>query len=622
MTSVTITSVSFNADAGTLAGAVGGGNHANNANNANHTNHADHGNHANHSARAPADDMRDIGGQRNKQGGNASLNAVLDAMNIPEGIKDLLRKVLSDSSSANLPSEASAVDTMQKFQNANKDKLREISFDEMKDIASGKRDSIHGVKIPDDVKEAAKTYVANHGALFDKVESATNGKHDSKLGSGDPDHLNSSQLSKQPTTAGTGPDSFMRACANNHISPNEPDEYGAVKAMGKFQKDNDIKLISYDQLKDIASGKTTEINGKAIPDEVKDAAKAYVANNGALFDKVEAATDGKHDSKLGAGDPEQALKKGIVNVSPMSEKTAVGVMEEFQKNGGPKHINIDQMNDIASGKISSMGMKEVTPEVKAAAQAFVANHGALFDKMEAATDGKHDSRLGSGDADQARKKGIVLSDQAPSANQAPNAHQGPNAGQNAQRQPDDALAMLLGSRSKREPQNDDTLQMLLGGQQQGERSGPSVDGRPSAGGNANPAGEVKAVETMEKFQNNGGPKHINFDEMKDIASGKIKELGGKDIMPEVKAAAQTYVANHGALFDKMEAATDGKHDSKLGSGDPQQARNRDMVGSSDNKAADPFSSLQQLLSPGSAMSDEEREAAVENGDADWHAVLK
>lgn len=588
MTSVTIsTTVTYDTDT------TGGGNNGN------------YGNYGQH--QPPGDDSQDIGGQGNNKGGNGSVDAVLNNMNIPEGIKDLLRKVLAGSSGENLPSEASAVDTMQKFQNDHKDKLGLISYDQMKDIASGKTDQINGVKVPDDVKEAAKTYVANNGALFDKVESATNGKHDSQLGAGDPDHLDRSQLSQQPTQAGTGPDSFMRACANNHISPNEPEEYDAVKTMGKFQKDNDIKLISYDQMKDIASGKTTELNGKAIPDDVKDAAKAYVANNGALFDKVESATDGKHDSQLSAGDSEQAVKKGIVDVPPMSEKSAVSAMEDFQKNGGPGLVSYDQMKDIASGKISQLGGKDITPEVKAAAQAYVANNGALFDKIESATDGKHDSQLGAGDPEQARNKGISLSDQVPGNNN--NLNLGPN----------DSLHINID---------------ISGGNQGGNQhysfdvSGQQPPGGQSPAGGQNSASDTKAVETMEKFQKNGGPGLVSYDQMKDIASGKISELGGKEITPEVKAAAQAYVANNGALFDKMEAATDGKHDSQLGAGDPEQARKKDLVGMSDSKAVDtvdkfqnnPFAMMSVGMAPGSRISADQMQEMAEKGTLNGHKV--
>ncbi len=188
------------------------------------------------------------------------------------------------------------------------------------------------------------------------------------------------------------------------------------------------------------------------------------------------------------------------------ETKAVEKIEKFQNDGGPKHINIDQMNDIASGKISSLGGKEITPEVKAAAQVYVANNGALFDKMEAATDGKHDSRLGAGDAAQGRKKDLVGMSESKAM---------------------DTIANM---------QNDPASMMLKGIM-------------PGA--------------------------NISFDQMSEMATKGT--LNGANVSGEEKQAAQAYVANNGALFDKIESSTDGKHDSMLGRGDPEQARKADRL---------------------------------------------
>lgn len=517
------------------------------------------------------DESQDIGGCPKGKSGNPNIDAVLDNMAIPEGIKDMLRKLLAMEGEM-LPSEANAVNTMQKFQNDHKDKLGLISYDQLKDVASGKTDQINGVKVPDDVKEAAKAYVANNGALFDKVESAVTGKHDSLLSAADADKVDRSQLSRAPTIAGTSPESFMCACANGHISPNEPEEYDAVKTMGKFQKDNDIGLISYDQMKKIASGELTELNGKKIPEDVRDAAKTYVADHGALFDKVESANDGKHDSQLSAGDADKAIKNGSVAVPPMSEKGAVDTIEKFQKDGGPNLISADEMQGIAKGEITKLGGKEVTPEVRAAAQTYMANHGALFDKIEAAMDGKHDSKLGSGDPQKARDKGISLSDRVPGE------HKGEHKGRPGGDGPLKIEIDISGKDGKSHYSID------LGGP-------PSHHGKPGPGEQRS-AADTRAVETIEKFQRDGGPGLISYDDLKGIASGDIKKLGGKEVTPEVKAAAQAYVADNGALFDKIESAATGKHDSQLSADDASRAREKDQVGMSDGKAVDTVAALQ------------------------------
>ncbi|EJN02962.1 hypothetical protein [Herbaspirillum sp. YR522] len=514
-------------------------------------------------------DMNDIGANKPKNGNNSTdVEALLDKMNVPDSMRDFFRKIFSQSNSgSNLPSEASAVNTMQQFQKKNDIGL--ISYDQMKGIANGDITELNGKQIPPEVKKAAEAYVANNGALFDKVESATDGKHDSQLGAGDPDHFDRSQLSTQPTQSGLNPDTFMHACANNHVSPNNPEEYDAVKDMAKFQKDNKIGLISYDDMKGIANGDIKELNGKPIPDNIKDAAEVYTRNNGALFDKIESSVTGKHDSQLSAADGDKSIKDGTVSVPPMSEKGAVDAMEKFQKDNDIGLISYDQLKGIASGDITKINGKDVTPEAKRAAEAYVANNGALFDKIENATDGKHDSQLGAGDPEEARKKGVPLSDQVPTSQQGNNditIRIDPPTGQNGQN-----------------------------GQNGDYTFNPPANGNGNGNGNGQKTGmdDTKAVETVEKFQKDNKIGLISYDEMKGIANGDITELHGKTITPEMKQAAQAYVADNGKLFDKMESSTDGKHDSQLGAGDPKAARAKNELGMTDEKAVSTIEDFQQ-----------------------------
>ena len=509
---------------------------------------------------AESQDSNDICGHgQNKQKGN-NLEALLDASGMPESLKMLLRNILGGQPDETLPSQASAVDTMQKYQKDNKIGL--ISFDQMNEMAT--KGTLNGKAVPENVQDAAKTYVANNGALFDKVESATTGKHDSLLSAADADNVDHSQLSHQPTPSGITPSSFMKGVLDGHISPNKPDDYESVKTMEKYQKDNKIGLISYDQMLEMANKGT--LDGKHVPEEVQDAAKHYTANNGALFDKLESATNGKHDSKLSAGDAEEAVKKGIISAPPLSQAGAMDTMEKYQKDNKIGLISYDQMLEMA--KKGTLNGKEVPPEVQQAAKTYVANNGALFDKIEAATDGKHDSKLGAGDPEKAREKGIAPTDYT-----------------------------SRGNHGSDTPVN---------GTYSPER--PNQPRNTNGGGQDAPVANNKAVETMESYQRANKIDLISFDQMKEMATKGTRD--GKPVPPAVQDAAKTYVANNGALFDKVESATNGKHDSKLSAGDAVQARDKGIVQMSDAKAVDTIHKLQSSpMGPGLISYDQMKEMA-------------
>jgi len=519
--------------------------------------------------RGASQDSFDIGGGHNCHGqGGSDIDRLLKQLGVPESLRPLLAKALGGMQGGDgLPSATSAVGTMQQFQRDNNIKL--LSYDQMKEMAD--KGTLDGKAIPgnnpEGVRDAARAYTANHGALFDYVESATNGKHDSQLSAGDGDKVDLSKYA-QPQQGPSGIDvgAFLRGCLGGHISPNKPEEYDAVKTMEKFQKDNDIKLLSYDQMKEMADKGT--LNGKPIPGQdpegTREAAQTYMENNGALFKKVEAATTGTHDSQLSAGDAGQAVNKGLVDVPPLSENQAVGVMEKFQKDNKIGLVSYDQMKEMAEkGTLNGKPIPgENKDEVRAAAQAYMAQNGALFDKMEAATDGKHDSQLGAGDPEQGRKKGFSLSDEAPEEF----SYNG-NGNGNGNRD----IVINLGNGNGN------------GGYGQYGQHEQYGGHRPSSG-----MGDTQAVETMEKFQKDNKIGLVSYDQMKEMAEKGT--LNGKEIPGENKAqvreAAQAYMAQNGALFDKMEAATDGKHDSQLGAGDPDQARNKGLIGMSDGKAVD------------------------------------
>jgi len=361
--------------------------------------------------RPPWQDNCDIGYQGGGQpGGNQGWDSVLNNMNVPEAIKDLIRLTMKSSPQTEmLPSEASAVGTIQRFQKDNNIGL--LSYDQMKEMAT--KGTLDGKPIPgsnpEAVRDAAKTYMANGGSLFDRMEQARTGERDGKLGSTDPDYYDRSKLSQKPTLASVGPGCFMDSCANNRISPTRPEEFFAVKTVEKFQQDYGIGPLSYLQMKEIAHRGT--LNGRELPgsqderEDLRDAARIYTANRGELFGKVAGC-----DGRLCVGDPRQSLN-GVIWTPPgqsgsaKSDTQAVETIEQYQRTNGIGLISFDQMTEMATK--GTLDGKRVPADVQQAAQAYVADGGRLFDKIETAVNGKNDNLLSADDAAKAREKGRI-----------------------------------------------------------------------------------------------------------------------------------------------------------------------------------------------------------------------
>jgi len=154
----------------------------------------------------------------------------------------------------------------------------------------------------------------NNGELFKKLESATDGKHDGKLGQGDYDNaIKDGTISRDTGPRSTnGPDSTP----NPTTTGNLPSDASAAKTINDFQKDKDIGLLSVENLKMMAeTGYCKDKNGNTVqvPEETQAAAQKMMENNGELFKKLESATDGKHDGKLGQGDYGHAIDDGTIS---------------------------------------------------------------------------------------------------------------------------------------------------------------------------------------------------------------------------------------------------------------------------------------------------------------------
>ena len=341
--------------------------------------------------------------------------------------------------------------------------------------------------------------------------------------------------------------SWLKGLAKNMMGLGDestlPSEAGAAKTINNFQNEQDIGLLSVDNLKMMAETgycKDKDGNTVQVPEEVQGAAQRMMENNGELFKKLESATDGKHDGKLGQGDFDAALKDGTVGKDDGNETVPSGgpgntqwggqadnlpssasaakTVNDFQKDKDIGLLSIDDVRSMAETgycKDKDGKMIQVPEEVQLAAQKMLENNGELFKKLESATDGKHDGKLGQGDYDKAIEDGTIARNTA-------------NTGTGGTSAPD---------------------------------APPGGDGLPSS---------ASAAKTVNDFQKDKDIGLLSIDDVRSMAqTGYCKDKDGNTVQvpEEVQLAAQKMLENNGELFKKLEAATDGKHDGKLGQGD-------------------------------------------------------
>jgi len=254
-----------------------------------------------------------------------------------------------------------AVKTIEDF--LKKYNMGPLSQAQMTEIAE--KGTLNGKPLPGtadeqyDVRLAASIYTANDGAVFNKVGS------------------------DYPSQAST-------------MSEDE-----AVGTIEKFQRANDTGNLSFEDMKEMAEKGT--LKGERVPAAVQEAAKVYTANGGSLYDKIESANNGKNDNALSAEDARRAREKGLVG---MTNGQAVDTIEQFQKLPGVGLISRDEMEEIAT-KGTLRGAGGVPSDVRVAARVYMADDGALFDSVEAASTGENDGKLGRNDAANARRDGLI-----------------------------------------------------------------------------------------------------------------------------------------------------------------------------------------------------------------------
>jgi hypothetical protein len=304
-------------------------------------------------------------------------------------------------------SEYTAARTIRDFQRTalGPDLLSAVQMEQMARTGYLTRHDGSTVAVPAEVREAAQAMMADRGALFKKLESATTGTYDGLLGAND----------------------FDSALASGRLAEHErrvwgSDEFGAAKTVHDFQKYVlDGELLSAAQMQQIAAtGSLTRNDGTVlyVPPDVQQAARLMMADGAALFRQIEAATTGKNDGLLGTNDFDNAVRSGNMFIREMrgprpTEFAAAKTISDFQTfELGGEVLDEEQMLQMAATGFLTRrdgSTIEVPPEVQRAAARMMEDDGALFDKIECCCDGDQDGELDPSDFWLAVREGVISS---------------------------------------------------------------------------------------------------------------------------------------------------------------------------------------------------------------------
>ncbi|MGI4938333.1 MAG: hypothetical protein ACRYF5_16570 [Janthinobacterium lividum] len=175
---------------------------------------------------------------------------------------------------------------------------------------------------PADVLEAIHAMMANDGALFDKVESASDGQVDGKLGSNNFHDAARSGILKEngssdrplTRTTTTTTTTVEEEGADENDAANRAD-LRAGRKMARFMEATGTTALSASQMAEIArDGKFTDKDGHVhfAPEGVQNAAKRMMAGSGDLFHRYETAANKTPDATFTPNDFRAAIDSGAV----------------------------------------------------------------------------------------------------------------------------------------------------------------------------------------------------------------------------------------------------------------------------------------------------------------------
>lgn len=338
------------------------------------------------------------------------LNQYLfELQNRPDSYGDVLNRlermgIPNNDGGNGMPSSSDAAKTLHDFQGQQGIPL--LSSEQVQQMATTgyctKPDG-QTIQVPPEVQAAAMKAMENNGQLFKQLESAVTGDFDGLLAQQDYHEALDDGTIGQPSFNGVN---GGNPTGQNNFNGAQKSDFGALSTMQEFHKGLGNEMLSRDKLQQMAdTGKLTKDNGVTmdVSPEVQASARTLLANNGALFDKLEVAHNGKKDGLIAKADYPNAINQSI--------KDATGVMADFQKS----EMNGDFMTRAKMQEIADTGMLtkddgsrvQVPQNVIDAARAYMDNDAKLFKEAESVQDGKHDDKLSVKDS---RKRGEEADD--------------------------------------------------------------------------------------------------------------------------------------------------------------------------------------------------------------------
>lgn len=374
--------------------------------------------------------------------GTISPNGGTDGGSRPRGLSqdDFMSAIMKGCIPTTRPSEYGAAKEIADFQKQHDIGLLSVEqLQMMAETGYCKDKDGNRFQVPEEVQGAAQKMLENDGELFKKLESAVTGKHDGLLSTKDFDTaLEDGSIGKDsgtetvhtPITYG-GPDApggsqqititLGGPEGTGEDGTGLPSDSSAAKTIDAFQKQHDIGLLSVEQMQKMADTGYCTKDGKTfqVPEEVQNAAKQMMANDGELFKKMESAVTGKHDGLLSRGDYKAAIEDGTISRNPGTGGTGSGEgptvseaakqITDFLKESGAGLMSLDAVRRMADSgyvKMPPFGeMVQVPPELQEAAKKLMENNAEGFKQLESGVTGKHDGLIGTGDFDAAVKDG-------------------------------------------------------------------------------------------------------------------------------------------------------------------------------------------------------------------------
>ena len=499
----------------------------------------------------------------------------------PDSFLDLVMK--GTLSSTNRPNEYKAANDLFNFMKANGIPL--MNLPQLQNILNNNQCLLPNgtfLSATPDLQSAADRFLANDNSLYLKLEMEMQMKGD---------QFNSSF------------NNLFRGVTNNGIGDllSNPQAQNAGKSVTDFMKDNNIDLLSKEQMQELAEkGKVTLGDGTVIigSDDLKASAQKLMENGGALFDELEAGNTGQKDGLLGQLDFDKAMQNGF-GEGLSSAADATQSIYKFIAGNNIDKLTKDQMQEIANtGKCTLPNGQVITvpPDVQQAARKLMDNGGALFDQIESADDGKKDGILGARDGFVAAiKKGLIP---LPSADDAASGVQDFLKRNNIDLLSKDQIKELAetgqvtvnGKVIKGDPKDQlaamklmenngalfDQLEAANTGQKDGllgqsdfpasVKKGMLNDVRET--NNDLPAPAL-AFKLIDDFLGKNNISLLNKDQVKEMAeTGHLKLPDGKiiDVSPQEQQAARRLMEDNYALFDVLETHK-GKKDGLIGQKD-------------------------------------------------------